>query len=638
MIVATAGHIDHGKTLLVRTLTGVDTDRLPEEKRRGISIDLGFAYLRTPADGLLGFVDVPGHERFVRNMLAGVCAIDAAMIVVAADDGIMPQTVEHLQILDLLGVSRGYAVITKIDRVSAARVAEVGAALSSLLAGGSLAGIDIFPVCAPTGEGIVALKESLLADAGHIAARRSSGRARYAIDRVFSVAGSGTVVTGSVFDGRITVGAQLMASPVGLPLRVRGIQMNGVAVEAVPAGERCALNLAGAGLDRDALGRGDWLLHEALHRPTTRLDVRLRLLASEAGPLRHLSPLHLHLGTAAVPGRIAVRRGGSIAPGESAIVQLVLERPLCALHGDRFVLRDASASRTLGGGTVIDPVVPAFARHTPARLAQLDALEAVTAQAALGRLVELMPQGVDLAQFEASFNLDEVAASEIYRALGLVVIGRPDRLGLAAAEHARLREAALAEVERVHVADPKSPGIEPGALRARLGTRLPASAFARILAELAAENRLQIVGAHVRRPGHDATDNPEDAALWAHVLPLLDQAVPLPPKLKDLADALKLPERKLSDLLHRRSKSGEPVKVMADRFLLRRTVLALAAHAAATAAASPNGQFTAAQYRDRSGVSRNHAIELLEYFDRIGYTQRLGDARKIRRPIEQALK
>jgi selenocysteine-specific elongation factor len=286
MIVATAGHIDHGKTLLVKALSGVDTDRLPEEKSRGISIDLGFAYITVPGAGLLGFVDVPGHERFVRNMLAGVCGIDLALLVVAADDGIMPQTVEHLQILDLLQVPRALVAINKIDRVSTARVAEVVEAVRHLLDGTALREADILPVSAATGDGVETLRARLFQEAHGLQARASAGRRfRYAIDRVFSISGSGTVVTGTVFNGAVKLGDRLLLSPSGLPVRVRGIQVHGEAADQVSAGNRCALNLVGDKLDRDAVRRGDWVLDEAIHRPTCRIDAEVKVLSGETAPL-----------------------------------------------------------------------------------------------------------------------------------------------------------------------------------------------------------------------------------------------------------------------------------------------------------------------------------------------------------------
>ena len=305
MIVATAGHVDHGKTALVRALTGVDTDGLPEEKRRGISIDLGFAYWKPAADALVGFVDVPGHERFVRNMLAGVCGIDAVLLVVAADDGVMPQTVEHLQIIELLAVERGIAVINKIDRVPAERVAEVTANLRALLASTRVAGVEILPVSAKTGAGLEKLRAALAALARKTGRRAREERPfRFAVDRAFSIAGAGTVVTGTAFSGSAAPGDKLMLTPSGIPVRVRGMQKDGKTATAAAGGERCAINLADVDLARAS--RGDWLVAKALHAPTQRMDVRLSVLRSEARALAHWTPVHLHHGAGDVTARVAL--------------------------------------------------------------------------------------------------------------------------------------------------------------------------------------------------------------------------------------------------------------------------------------------------------------------------------------------
>ncbi|HSV77837.1 MAG TPA: selenocysteine-specific translation elongation factor, partial [Ramlibacter sp.] len=370
MIVATAGHIDHGKTSLLRALTGVDCDRLPEEKARGISIDLGFAYWRCATGDLIGFVDVPGHEKFIRNMLAGVCGIDFALLVVAADDGVMPQTIEHVQVLDLLAIPRGAVVVTKADLVSQEHLARVQDAVRSLLADTTLAGAPVLSASSVTGAGLEALKACLTDAARHQRERAVEGRLfRLAVDRAFTVAGSGTVVTGTVFSGEAHVGDRLQVAPAGPAARVRGIRIHQEAVTRVQAGQRCAINLAGP--TREQVSRGDWLLHEELQAPTQRIDVRLRVSDSTEAAVAHWSRVQLHLGTSAVMARVAITRGESIEPGAERRVQLVLEQPAIALHGDRFVVRDAAARRTVGGGVVLDPFAPATRRLAPARLAWL---------------------------------------------------------------------------------------------------------------------------------------------------------------------------------------------------------------------------------------------------------------------------
>ncbi|MBU2409860.1 MAG: selenocysteine-specific translation elongation factor, partial [Gammaproteobacteria bacterium] len=447
MIVATAGHIDHGKTTLVKALTGVDTDRLPQEKARGISIDLGFAYWRTPEGATVGFVDVPGHERFVRNMLAGVCGVDFAMLLVAADDGVMPQTREHASILDLLGIRHGVAVITKADRADAARIDAVARETRELLAGSSLEGVDILPVSSVSGEGIPRLRDVLSAAASTIHRRAAQGRrARYAVDRAFTVPGSGTVVTGTVFDGTVRTGDRLVLSPSGREVRVRGIQADGAATESAAAGERCALNLAR--LELADVQRGDWVMSAELHAPTRRLDVVLRVLASEAHALRHWTPVHLHLGTRDVTARVSLRRGEAIAAGTEALARLVVDQPVSALHGDRFILRDQSAQRTVGGGHVLDasPVQPRIPHALRQR--QLQALALPSAADALRELVACTPKGVDAAAFARNLNLDADAFAHVLKQSQRVCVGTGAQARVLAPEAA---EALLARKRPVAV-------------------------------------------------------------------------------------------------------------------------------------------------------------------------------------------
>ena len=455
MIVATAGHIDHGKTSLVMALTGVDTDRLPEEKARGISIDLGFAYWKTTAGDTIGFVDVPGHERFIRNMLAGVCGIDYVMLVVAADDGVMPQTIEHLHIVDLLNVARGVAVITKTDRVAAERLAQVTEDVRNLLAPTTLASIPVIPVSAVSGDGIAALRDELAAAAKSHARSEQAGRNfRYAIDRAFTIAGSGTVVTGTVFNGAVAAGDKLLLSPGGIEVRVRTLQQHGQPATQAVAGERCALNLSGADLAQ--IARGDWLVAPALHAPTQRIDVRMEVLASETQPLKHWTPVHLHLATADVTARLAIRRGETVAPGTSALVQLIADRPLAALHGDRFIVRDQSAARTIGGGSVVDPFAPATRRNSAVRRAQLAALEHAAPEAALAALLACSPQGVDLTQFERAFNLTAERNEALTRECGAAIIGKEQRVALPRAAVETIKQRVIEALTRFHRESPQA--------------------------------------------------------------------------------------------------------------------------------------------------------------------------------------
>ena len=637
MIVATAGHIDHGKTTLVKALTGVDTDRLPEEKKRGISIDLGFAYWKIPdADLTLGFVDVPGHERFVRNMLAGVCGIDYVMLIVAADDGVMPQTVEHLHIVELLSVTRGIALITKTDRVPAERVTEVTAAVKALLAPTGLADIAVLPVSAIAGTGLAPLRTALTDAARNLRHAGQEGRhLRFAIDRVFSVAGSGTVVTGTVFSGAVAAGDRLIVSPAGIEVRVRGIQKDAKVAAQADAGERCALNLTG--VEVADLARGDWVLAPALHAPSQRLDVRLRLLDSETKPLKHWTPVHLHHGARDVTARVSIRRGAEIRPGESGLAQLIVDQNVAALNGDRFILRDQSALRTIGGGTVIDPWAPRQRRNAERRVAQLAALESADAGTALAALAACTPSGIDLTWFGRNYNLDEPHLAPLLERSGLVVIGKEPPIAIPRVAIDAIKTAVRQTLERFHTEKPQALGIEIPVLRKQCAPEQSAAVFAVLLRLLADDKKIELAGAVARLPRHVATDNPADQKMWQSVQPVLQSAGFGSLTLDELAAATAIKAPLLKDFMHRKAKTGELVRVTPERFYLRGTLAQFASIAEAVSKSVPGGKFSAAQVRDRTDIGRTRVIEILESLDRLGITQRIGDQRSMRKDFEPIL-
>ncbi|HKS62327.1 MAG TPA: selenocysteine-specific translation elongation factor, partial [Xanthobacteraceae bacterium] len=499
MIVGTAGHIDHGKTALVRALTGVDTDRLKEEKARGISIDLGFAYLPAP-DGILGFVDVPGHEKFVHNMLAGATGVDFVLLAVAADDGIMPQMREHLAIVDLLGIARGIVALTKADLASPDRRADVTAEIENTLAATGLAGSAIIPVSVVSGEGIEALRERLFAASRDITARPARGRFRLAVDRSFTLAGAGSVVTGTVLSGAVTVGDHVVVSPSGLPARVRSIHAQNRAAERGEAGERCALNLVGDGVAKDAIARGDVVLDADLHAPTERIDASLRVLASERKPVTQWMPVRLHHAATDVAARVVLLGDEPVAPGAQARVQLVLERPIAAAAHDRFVLRDTTAQRTIAGGCFLDLRAPARRRRTAERLALLDAHAIAGTDAALAALLDRAPWYVDLAAFarDRALGPHEIDAA-VERGVAIRIAGTT--LGVSPAVWLRLKRALTGALEAFHADHPDLPGIALERLRLQLEPRLPAPAFTALLQGLARAQEIALDGAGVRLPG-----------------------------------------------------------------------------------------------------------------------------------------
>ena len=627
MIVATAGHIDHGKTTLVKALTGINTSRLPEEKARGITIDIGFAYWQTPDGITVAFVDVPGHERFVHNMLAGVCGAGFVLLVVAADDGVMPQTIEHLNIVGLLGIARGIAVITKIDRVPEARTAEVVESVRALLQPTRLAGIEMCRVCATTGAGVEALKAIIVAESRRAATSTSGRRFRYAIDRVFTNPGSGTVVTGTVFAGAVEARARVLLSPAGIEVRVRGIQKHGQGASHAHEGERCALNLSGVEVAQ--IDRGHWVLDPALHAPTSRIDVRLDVLATEQHALAHWTPVHLHVGAEDTTARVALRRGTSIAPGQVGYAQLIATRPLAALHGDRFVIRDQSATRTIGGGTVLDPFPPARRIGHETRAAQLAALDTGDAGGALAGLAQCMPSGVDLAWFARSFNVTDDDVAVLLARHDLVAPGKDSRVALRRSHVAAVHAGAIETLRRFHAEMPRAFGMEIAELRAQCAADLSPASFAFLLRGMVDEGLLAISGSVASIRQHVATDNPEDWRMWDAVAPALAAAGLNGMSAAELAAAAGVREPVITDFLFRKSRTGELVRVADKRFYLRRTMAQLAAFAAEAARVSPNGTFTAATFRDLSGMGRGRVIEVLESLDRQHVTQRVGDVRML---------
>ena len=630
MIVATAGHVDHGKTTLVQALTGVDTDRLVEEKRRGMTIDLGFAYADFGGALPIGFVDVPGHERFVRNMLAGVAAVDFALLVIAADDGPMPQTREHLAILDLLGLKQGAVALTKIDRVTPARLAEAKREISALLATGGLRDAPLFPVSAPSGAGLSILRAHLVAVNSAWRARSDAGNFRLAVDRSFTIDGAGLVVTGAVLSGRARVGDQLLVSPQGTSVRVRSIHAHNRVASMAVSGQRCALNLAGIDLKRSDVTRGNWIVAPAAQAPTTRIDVRLRVLGSEPRALAHWTPVRLHIGAAALSARVATLGARAIAPGTSGLAQLVIDTPISAVHADRFILRDQSALRTIAGGIVLDPFGATRGRSKPTRLAQLAAMERPTAADSLLALLEAEPAGVHLSRFAQAWNLTADETSALQSALPIKVVPGPDgALALALQRWEALRAALCAALADWHLAQAQSLGPSDIALARQLGARTLALPVRAAIKSLLEEGRVVREGVSLRLPGHRAQLGAQDAALLQQVSELLQAGGLRPPIVGELAATLNMALPLLLEFLKRASALGHLVPVAKNRFFLPTTIAALVQLAQTLAEESADGCFDAAGYRNRSGIGRNLTIQVLEFLDRSGVTRLAGDKRRM---------
>jgi selenocysteine-specific elongation factor len=618
MIIGTAGHIDHGKTTLVRALTGVDTDRLKEEKARGISIELGYAYTPLASGEVLGIIDVPGHERFIHTMAAGASGIDFALLVVAADDGVMPQTVEHLAILGLLGVGRGALALTKADRVDAARLAEVHAQLDALLAGGALAAAPRFALnaSAPQDPGVAALRAYLHDAAGHAQQRRDDGLFRLAVDRVFTLAGHGTVVTGTVLAGRVEQGDMLVLAPAGLPVRVRSIHAQNRAAQSGQAGQRCALNLSG--IEREQIARGDWIVDQRASATSTRIDTDFTLLDDAGAPLAHWAQLHVHVGAAHHLARVVLIDGDVLVPGQTARVQLVFETPLCCQPGDRFIARNPQATRTVGGGRVLDPFGPARGRRTAARKRWLDALAALLEHGCLTALLQAAPHGLSR---DLAMHLSGLPA----QALNLPA----DTQTLVDAADARLFlpahwEALGAEIvealREFHARSPDELGPAGARLHRIVAPLLPEPIWRARLDALLAQGAVQRGGPWLHLPEHLPTLSQAERGLADALLPQLVAGGFDPPWVRDLSSVNGAGEGAVRETLRKLARQGELFQVVRDLFYSPDAVGRLAEIIAQLAAQRDSG-VSATAFRDATGLGRKRAIQILEFFDRVAYTR-----------------
>ncbi len=634
VIVGTAGHIDHGKTTLVRALTGVDADRLPEEKRRGITIDLGFAELDL-GDVRVGFVDVPGHERFVKNMLAGAHGLDLVALVIAADEGVMPQTREHFDICRLLGVSSGLVVLTKSDAVDEELLELVRLEASELVAGSFLEGAPVAAVSARTGQGIDELKDALRASALAAPARSSDAVARLPVDRSFTMRGFGAVATGTLVAGEIAEGDELELLPGGERVRVRGLQVHGAPVKSAGAGQRTAVNLGG--VDAAGVVRGMVLAPVGRLRPTQILDAWVDVLADAPRALRTRQRVRVHHGTAEVLARVAaLEESGEIAPGARGLAQLRLEAPVVALPGDRFIVRTYSPQRTIAGGVVADAHAQKHrGRERAAARTRLAALDGADGAARLAYFVESAGErGLPLASAAAGTGgRDDVLAGALAERVKLGADVEAEGVLAANEIFAGLLRAAVEEVEAHHRREPLSRGLARETLRERVFSRAAPELFRAALKRAEADGALVAERELVRASGHSLDLSPGDAALRDRLESIYRDAGLEAPALEEAlaraggATAAREHLRKLLQLL---LDSGALVRVKEDLLFHREALAGLTAALREYAdARAPERLIDVAAFKELSGVSRKYAIPLLEYFDRERVTRRAGDRRLI---------
>jgi selenocysteine-specific elongation factor len=612
MILGTAGHIDHGKTTLVRALTGVDTDRLPEEKRRGITIDLGFAPLVLEGVGQLGVVDVPGHEAFVRTMVAGATGIDLALLVVAADSGVMPQTREHLAILSLLGVRSGVVAITKCDLVDAEWLALVEEDVRATLGTSSLSGAAIVPVSSTTGEGLDALRRALADMAATVPARSSDDIFRLPVDRAFTVRGTGTVVTGTVWSGTLARDATVRLFPSDTSARVRGLHAHGHVVDTVRAGDRAAIALVGVELDQ--VRRGAVLVQGDAWASTRVIRADVSLLPDATVTLGPRSRVRFHLGTNEVGARLVVR-DATLEPGVTLSARVVLDEPIVVRAGDRFVLRAASPVSTIGGGIVTDPLAPVRARPWP-----LESRDPRTTLAALAD--EAGAAGVSVRELPVRLG---IMPRDVEPLLAGAEGWRVGSRFLSVRARDRLSRAAHAVLASYHAEHPLEPGAPLQWLRSRLAA--PDDVATAILTALTASGHIVARSGAVASATFAPTLNAEHSALRDAMIAALESAGIEPPSLEELAASLGATSGNVLELARWLAREGSVVAVEPGRYFASAAVDGL--HARMAAGMSGGREYSPAELRDLLGLTRKFLIPFLEYCDREGYTVRVELGRRL---------
>jgi len=631
-IIGTAGHIDHGKTSLIKALTGQNTDRLKEEQERGISIDLGFAYMDLPNGERAGIIDVPGHERFIRNMLAGAHGVDLVLFTIAADDGVMPQSEEHLDFLHLLGVKKGIFVITKADLVEPARVAAVHEEIEILTLDTTLEGAPILPVSSVTGMGLDQLRQEIAAQLASYERPPQPGYFRLPIDRAFVMKGHGVVVTGTAVAGSINEGDIVRLLPGGEETRVRGIQVHGRPVTSARWGQRVAMNLVG--LEKRDLTRGQVVSHPKLTLTTQRFDAFVEIRPGAKREVENHERIRVHLGTAEVIGKIIILDSREVLPPRAtAFCQIVLEEPALALRGDRFILRNQTAQGTLGGGEVLHPFAQRHRRSETgvnehlAALRTTDSLQAcrayLAAQSEFAASLEEIYQGVNAREEEIASLLTN--DPEI---LALPDTHHPEAYATVGAWQ-RLTEEVKAILATFHQEAPLARGMEMESLRSQLSFSFSPKIFRAVMDKLGAEGVAIREDSTLRLPTHTVRLSDNEQGVAARLQRLLQDSEFTPPDLKELEGKLGVPRKALLELLIVLESQGAVAKVATELYFS--SVPLEKAKTSLTTYFSSHGEITAAGFRDLLGISRKTAIPLLEYFDRTGLTLRVGDVRKLRK-------
>ncbi len=628
IIVGTAGHIDHGKSTLVEALTGTHPDRLEEEKRRGITIDLGFAFLEE-GSVRFGFVDVPGHERFVKNMLAGAWGVDVLLLVIAADEAIKPQTREHFDICRLLGVQRGVIALTKIDRADTDARELTRMEIEEFVKGSFLADAQIVPVSAKTGAGLPELKEALLRAANQVKDKDPNRYFRLPIDRSFSVKGFGTVVTGTLAAGQISAGAEVELLPSKERVRIRGLQSGGKAVERAEAGQRTAVNLAS--VEHTAIKRGMLLAAPGRFRGSRRVDVRLELLPS-ARNVKHHSKIHFHAGTAETIGEILLCANKELPAGENGLAQIRLQDEVALAKGDRFIVRQFSPVITIGGGVVLDVLARRPARKDMGHAAFLETLENGTPEEILRVIVERNVLGVKLDEVVARTGWMEGeirnAAANLAKTNLVRSVSQEPLLMLSERTFNEICEKLRASVEKFHKENPLLPGVPKEELRTILGKRVRSETFQTALNELVLQKKIVLEGELVKKPGSEITLTSEEAQAKEQIVQAFQKAGLAVPSVKEVLSQQAIENRRAEKILQILLRENVLVRVSAE-LIFHTDALKSLRELLQNYKKSKGERIGVPSFKDLTGITRKYAIPLLEYLDRQRLTRRADDERVI---------
>lgn len=631
VIMGTAGHIDHGKTTLIKGLTGIDCDRLSEEKKRGITIELGFAFLDLGEENRLGIVDVPGHEKFVKNMVAGAAGVDFVTLVIAADEGIMPQTREHLEICQLLGVRDGLVALTKTDMVDEEWLEMVREEVASYLEPTFLGGAPILPVSAHTGAGLEELKAELRRLVAEFKPRRRSDLFRLPVDRVFTMKGHGTVVTGTMISGSISVGEDVLLYPGGTGTKVRGLQSHGETVETAQAGRRTAVNLAG--LEVDDVNRGDVLARPGSLFPATVWDIELTVLESSRLPLKHRKEVHFHHGAREVLARIYLLDRDELAPGETAVCQVRFTEPLAGVYGDRIVLRSFSPLRAFAGGRVIGPVGHVVKRFSD-RVELLRQLAGDKPEDVAAAQLELAgPQGVSFAELLTMTNLETKGLEKT-----LALLGGQQRAVLFDKETRRFAGGELAEglgndllafLADFHRKASMKPGVQRGELASSWGRNVPPKLLHFLLEKLLKKGEIEAEQEIIRLKGHKVSLASDQEKVRETILKAYADGGVTPPNLKDVLEPLGMDAKQASAVLRLLQDQNELVRIKDDMYYHVPALVSI--RDGIVSFFDDHQEMSAPDFKDLTGLSRKYLIPVLEYFDKEKLTVRVGDVRHLRK-------